>query len=255
MRTKNQDRVAYWQRMLAELEASGLSVQAFCRTKNIAAHSLYYWRRKLGGRQALDFDRQPGLGSNRRHALNSGGHQAQDSAMDQALDAGRWHSRRIMAAMKEWMDDKLEKLRPKSPLRGAILYMTSRWDAFTRFLESGDIPLENNAAERAIKLPVIGRKNSLFFGSVAGGHAAMALYSVMATCRRHCIDPSAYLHDVIIRLPTASDEDIDALLPDRWGQSHPEHRITIRAQERTRRATTRRIRRTARRNLATPPSR
>lgn len=97
----------------------------------------------------------------------------------------------IIAAMKEWMDERLEKLRPKSPLRGAILYRTSRWDAFTRLVDSGDIPLENNATERAIKLPVIGRKNSLFFGSVAGGHAAMALYSLMATCCRHCIDPSA----------------------------------------------------------------
>ena len=124
-------------------------------------------------------------------------------------------SRLILESMKAWMDEQLASLCPKSLLRGAILYMTTRWDAFTPFLESGAIPLDNNAAERSVKLPVIARKNHLLFAGVAGGEAAMARYTMTATCRRLNIDPSAYLHDVIVRLPTMASGDLDALLPDR----------------------------------------
>jgi transposase len=57
-------------------------------------------------------------------------------------------SRPVLLAFKAWMDGQLRTLRPKHPLRGAIAYMTRRWESFARFLESGAIPLDNNAARR-----------------------------------------------------------------------------------------------------------
>lgn len=60
------------------------------------------------------------------------------------------------------------------------------------------------------------RKNYLFVGSDRGGETAAILYSFTATCRRHAIDPFAYLRDVLTRLPTHPLDRLTELLPDRW---------------------------------------
>lgn len=164
-------------------------------------------------------------------------------------------SRPVLEAFKRWMDDQLETLRPKHDLRGAIAYMTSRWECFERFLESGAIPLDNNASEQAVKNPVMGKKNWLFFGSVAGGHAAAVFYTLTATCRRLKIDPYAYLKDVFERLPqlmaTQCDRDDPAslipLLPDHWLAAHPESRLQTRVAESTTKTKRRRADRSRRR--------
>lgn len=141
------------------------------------------------------------------------------------------YSHPVLTAMKQWMDEQLAVLRPKHPLRGAIQYMTKRWQSFARFLESGAIPLENNAAERSVKLPVIAKKNHLFFASTAGGEAAMIYYTLTSTCRRLHVDPSAYLRDVFTRLPQVPRDKLVDLLPDRWLATHPQHRLEIRERE------------------------
>jgi transposase len=157
------------------------------------------------------------------------------------------YSRPVLSAMKKWMDEQLEVLLPKHPLRGAIQYMTKRWASFARFLESGAIPLENNAAERSVKLPVIARKNHLFFASTAGGQAAMIFYTLTSSCRRLHVDPSAYLRDVFTRLPQLSEGALADLLPDRWLAEHPQHRLEIRQRQADRRAQRKRQSRAQRR--------
>jgi len=164
-------------------------------------------------------------------------------------------SRPVLQEFKSWLDDQLETLRPKHDLRGAISYMTSRWECFERFLLSGAIPLDNNASEQAVKNPVMGKKNWLFFGSPAGGHAAAVFYTLTATCRRLQIDPYAYLKDVFERLPELvatqggpPDPSLLApLLPDRWLAEHPESRLEMRTTESNAKAARRRARRTRRR--------
>jgi transposase len=157
------------------------------------------------------------------------------------------HSRPVLLQFQRWLDEQLETLRPKHPLRGAIQYMTTRWSSFSRFLECGGIPLDNNAAERAVKMPVIGKKNHLFFASPQGGHAAMVFYTLTATCRRLHIDPMAYLRDVFVRLPDLPAECIGELFPDRWLAAHPEHRLELRATESQSKAQSKRIHRAKRR--------
>jgi transposase len=164
-------------------------------------------------------------------------------------------SRPVLQEFKRWLDDQLETLRPKHDLRGAISYMTSRWECFERFLLSGAIPLDNNASEQAVKNPVMGKKNWLFFGSPAGGQAAAVFYTLTATCRRLQIDPYAYLKDVFERLPQlmatqAGPPDpslLAPLLPDRWLAEHPESRLQMRTTESNAKAARRRARRTRRR--------
>ena len=156
-------------------------------------------------------------------------------------------SRPVLEKFKVWMDEQLVSMRPKHVLRKPIQYMTKRWLSFARFLESGSIPLENNAAERSVKLPVIAKKNHLFFASPGGGEAAMIFYSFTSTCRRLHIDPSAYLNDIFKRLPTTAEELLPNLLPDRWIAAHPEHRLQLRADEAEQKSRTQKKRRAQRR--------
>ena len=159
-------------------------------------------------------------------------------------------SRPLLQEFKRWLDDQSETLRPKHDLRGAISYMTTRWECFERFLESGAIPLDNNASEQAVKNPVMGKKNWLFFGSPAGGKSAAVFYTLTATCRRLKIDPYAYLKDVFERLPLCDPEDpasLTPLLPDHWLADHPECQLPIRTTESNAKTARRRTRRKQRR--------
>ena len=184
------------------------------------------------------------------------------ASSDEARHAQRQlRSRPLLKEFKRWLDDQLETLRPKHDLRGAILYMTTRWECFERFLESGAIPLDNNASEQAVKNPVMGKKNWLFLGSPAGGTTAAVFYTLTATCRRLKIDPYAYLKDVFERLPQlreiqcAAEADAEAetltlltsLLPDHWLADHPDCRLDSRIAESNAKSARRRDHRTRRR--------
>ena len=166
------------------------------------------------------------------------------------LAARREKSTPIVAEFHQWLESERLRQLPKSKLAGAIHYMLHRWESFTRFLESGAVPLDNNAAERALKYPILGRKAWLFFGNQAAGETAAKLFTLTKSCNRHWIDPFAYLEDVYARLPTTPPDELPALLPDHWIQDHPQHRIQARVQEALDRAQRARERRAERRQRA-----
>jgi transposase len=98
----------------------------------------------------------------------------------------------------------------------------------------------------------IGRKNYLFYGSLSGGRTAATLYSVVQSARLHQIDVTAYLTDVLRRLPALAPDDEDRigeLLPDRWAKTHPENVLIPRIEESRQAVERRRQRRAARRLL------
>ena len=139
---------------------------------------------------------------------------------------------------------------PQSPLGEAINYTLNQWDSLCVFLEDGDIPLDNNRTENTLRQQVLGRVNWLFVGSDQGGTTAAVLYTLVASCKRLKIDPFAYLRDAFTQLPTATtEEQLQSLLPDRWIEQHPEHRLAHRERQAAR-ATERRRSRRARRRLA-----
>lgn len=159
-------------------------------------------------------------------------------------------SQPLVDAFHQWMQDERTRQLPKAKLLGAINYMLNRWESFTRFLECGMVPLDNNLAERAVKFPVLGRKAWLFVGNPKAGETAAKLFTLTKTCNRHHIDPFAYLQDVYARLPTMSRDELPALLPDRWLEEHPQHLLPRRVQEALDRAQRARERRAARRDAA-----
>lgn len=159
-------------------------------------------------------------------------------------------SKPLVESFHKWLESEQVKQLPKAKLTGAINYMLNRWESFTRFLESGAIPMDNNAAERALKYPILGRKAWLFFGNQTAGETAAKLFTLTKTCNRHRIDTYAYLQDIYTRLPTTSPDELPQLLPDRWIEEHPQHRIQQRVAEALDRAQRVRERRAERRRAA-----
>ena len=166
------------------------------------------------------------------------------------LVARQAKSQPIVEEFCEWLQTERLRQLPKAKLTGAINYMLNRWESFTRFLQSGAIPMDNNAVERALKYPILGRKAWLFVGNQLAGETAAKLFTLTKTCNRHRIDPFAYLQDVYARLPTTSPEELPSLLPDRWIEDHPQHLIQQRVQEALDRAQRARERRAERRRSA-----
>jgi len=131
------------------------------------------------------------------------------------------HARPLLTSFAQWLREQREMVLPKSPIGQAMAYALSNWEALCRYTDVGFLAIDNNAAERAIRPITLGRKNWLHLGSDNGGHTAAVLFTFTATCRRHDLDPFAYLRDVFARLPTLPADRLDELLPDRWQAAPP----------------------------------
>ena len=105
------------------------------------------------------------------------------------------NSREVMEALKAWMVQQIAERRvePNSRLGGAFDYLLKRWDALTRFLSVPGAPLDNNAAERALKMILRYRNNSLFYKNEHGAHVGDVLTSLIETCRLSGVNPLDYL--------------------------------------------------------------
>jgi len=131
----------------------------------------------------------------------------------------RWraeHARPRLDDLRRFLDDEQQQLLPNTPTMAAIGYVQNHWQALNRYLDHGQCVIDNNAAERALRVVAIGRKNWLFAGSQAGGHAASICYTLIESAKAQGHNPRAYLEDVLRRLPTTLDKHLDTLLPHRW---------------------------------------
>lgn len=124
-------------------------------------------------------------------------------------------SKPVLDRIEAWLEREAPTVLPKSPIGAAITYAKNQWKALCRFLEDGRLEIDNNRAERALRGIAVGRKNWLFLGNDAGGRRAAIIYSLIATCKDHGIDPWLYLRDVLTRLPTFRG-DLADLTPPAW---------------------------------------
>ena len=122
-------------------------------------------------------------------------------------------ARPLLESLKQWLEATLGKLSIKSDTALAVRYALGRWEALLRYVDDGRIEIDNNAAERALRVVALGRKNYLFAGSDAGGERAAAIYSLIGTAKLNDIDPEAYLRDVLTRIADHPVNRIDDLLP------------------------------------------
>lgn len=126
-------------------------------------------------------------------------------------------SKPLLDQLKQWLETSLSKLSRKSDTTAAIRYALSRWDALARYIEDGNIEIDNNAAERSLRAIALGRKNYLFAGSDAGGERAAAIYSLIGSAKLNGLNPEAYLQQVLTCIANHPINRIQELLP--WNLS------------------------------------
>jgi len=101
----------------------------------------------------------------------------------------------VMDQLRDWMSQQLDQkqVEPNSGLGKAIRYMLNHWEALTLFLRQPGAPLDNNICERALKLAILHRKNSMFFKTQHGAQVGDLFMSLIHSCRLNGVAPFDYL--------------------------------------------------------------
>jgi transposase len=122
----------------------------------------------------------------------------------------------ILEQIEAWLKENICEVLPKSPLGQAITYTLPRWKGLSAYAQHGQIEIDNNWVENAIRPLAIGRKNYLFAGSHTAAEMTAAMYSFMATCKKNNVDEMEWLSDVFQRIQSHKHKDLYQLLPNNW---------------------------------------
>jgi transposase len=117
--------------------------------------------------------------------------------LDRLAELRRTRSIAVLAELKDWLWNQAT-LKTLS-IGKAAAYTIANWDRLTRCLDDPRVPLDNNATERAIRGPVVGRKNHYGSKSRMGTHVAATLYTILETAKLHAVDLAAYLLEAMRR--------------------------------------------------------
>lgn len=122
----------------------------------------------------------------------------------------------VLDALHQWITLQRQRVPNGSATAKAMDYSLRRWVALTRFVDDGQLPVDNNWIENQIRPIALGRSNWLFAGSLRAGQRAAAVMSLIQSARMNGHDPYAYLKNVLTRLPTQQASRIEELLPHHW---------------------------------------
>ena len=122
------------------------------------------------------------------------------------------HSRPILEKFKAWLNKSVEQVSKSSKLGEALHYSLNQWDKLTVYIKDGQLNIDNNRAERAIKPFVIGRKNWLFNINHQGAETSAMLYSMIETAKANDLIVFDYLNHCLTAL-AKHPADINELLP------------------------------------------
>jgi hypothetical protein len=130
------------------------------------------------------------------------------------------HSQPVLQQIKTRLDDLSVRRKhlPQSLTGLAITYALGQWEKLLVFLQDGQVQIDNNLAENAIRPTAIGKKNWLFIGDPKAGDRAAAFYTLIGNCHRAGIDAQAYLTDLFTRLanPAQTTKSLHSLTPQGW---------------------------------------
>ena len=115
-----------------------------------------------------------------------------------------------------WVNENLPKSLPKSGIGKALGYAANHLPRLRHYLEDGRIEIDNNQIENKIRPLALGRKNYMFAGSRKGAERAAMMYSFLATCKEHDVNPREWLKDVLLRINDHPINRIAELLPGEW---------------------------------------
>jgi transposase len=143
-----------------------------------------------------------------------------------SLSPQRRHARRQLALRPlvedflAWAKEQFERVRGIRGIASAAFgYVVRQEGALRRFLDDGRLPMTNNACERALRTIAVGRKAWLFFGSDDHAQAAANVFSLIASCTLHDLDPETYLTEIIRVMPSWPRDRYLELAPKYWART------------------------------------
>ena len=154
-------------------------------------------------------------------------YQIEHEAIEQGIEGTPAHlelrqsrSKIIVRKIWRWVDARTGKYSPDCKMGKALKYATKQRDKLEKFLSDPKLKLDNNRAERALRIVALGRKRSLFAGSSEHAQNLAVLHSIVATCRLHGVNSYEYIKDMLIRIQTHPASRIQELMPWRWRPSN-----------------------------------
>lgn len=120
----------------------------------------------------------------------------------------------VLADFKRWLDETKTRVTKESYIGKAVNYTLNQWEKLVRYIDDGELGIDNNITERDIRPFTTGRKNWMFCQSVAGAEASATIYSIVMTCRANDINPYYYFLHLFKTLPSLDENsDLTALMP------------------------------------------
>lgn len=122
-------------------------------------------------------------------------------------------SKPILQEMESWIREQILVVPPKSAIGMAMAYTLNLWPRLVRYIDDGRFHIDNNLIENSIRPVALGRKNYLFAGSHEAAQQAAVIYSILATCKLHQVEPFAYLTKILSIIPDYPANQLHNLLP------------------------------------------
>jgi len=132
-----------------------------------------------------------------------------------------WQSRLILDRLFVVFERMLKSghYKPKSLTGTAIAYALRQRQGLQVYVDHGQVEIDNNLIENAIRPAALGRKNWLFIGDEKAGWRSAVIYSILQSCKTYGIDPYTYLKDVLERLPHMTIQQIGQITPSAWSKA------------------------------------
>lgn len=122
----------------------------------------------------------------------------------------------IFNAFGNWITDESKKVLPKSKIGQAMQYAINQWDGMTNYFMDGNIEIDNNKIENAIRPIALGRKNYLFAGSHEAAQRAAIIYTFFGICKKHNVNPTQWLIFALKNIDSVKINQIETLLPQNF---------------------------------------
>jgi transposase len=125
----------------------------------------------------------------------------------------------VINELGKWIFEEIKSTLPKSQIGKAMAYAYARWDALSAYLYDGNLLIDNNLVENAIRPVALGRKNYLFAGSHEAAQRAAMIYSFFAICKKHDVNPFEWLMNTLQNIMSINHKNLKDLYPQNFKKS------------------------------------
>lgn len=122
----------------------------------------------------------------------------------------------VINELGKWLFEEIKNTLPRSQIGKAMAYAYARWDALSAYLYDGNLLIDNNLVENAIRPVALGRKNYLFAGSHEPAQRAAMIYSFFAICKKHEVNPFQWLKNTLRSISSINHKNLKDLYPQNY---------------------------------------